>query len=352
MSNIIKDVYHENYSPVDYWDSLNIEFKEPKYDPIRGGFVAGRFESDLSFNLQDEYTLKKVLNKLDEEIKYIGKNDSRVIVNNENSSHALYHELGHRFILDLYLLTRQDNCPQQLKDDFNSIREWITTGEKTNKEYLYTKSYGNSKEKINEEKFAESIIRYLYKGKTPINRLNRAVDKIKKRIQELVNKFINNYQTEKYSIPLDIEIPKKVKSAMDRLIYYPRLDENVSNNEQSINVDDIDFSNEEPIKYVETVYLNKDTKEKINDLKNNYNYYFGYDSNLQTTTGNMRKIVLRMRNRLLMIPEVSNSSAQNLKQNVKKYIEPIIKSLAKDDVDNKGKYNGFINIFKNDKLGC
>lgn len=49
---------------------------------------------------------------------------------------------------------------------------------------------------------------------------------------------------------------------MDRLIYYPRLDENVSNNEQSINVDDIDFSNEEPIKYVETVYLNKDTKEK------------------------------------------------------------------------------------------
>lgn len=352
MSNIIKDVYHENYSPVDYWDSLNIEFKEPKYDPIRGGFVAGRFESDLSFNLQDEYTLKKVLNKLDEEIKYIGKNDSRVIVNNENSSHALYHELGHRFILDLYLLTRQDNCPQQLKDDFNSIREWITTGEKTNKEYLYTKSYGNSKEKINEEKFAESIIRYLYKGKTPINRLNRAVDKIKKRIQELVNKFINNYQTEKYSIPLDIEIPKKVKSAMDRLIYYPRLDENVSNNEQSINVDDIDFSNEEPIKYVETVYLNKDTKEKINDLKNNYNYYFGYDSNLQTTTGNMRKIVLRMRNRLLMIPEVSNSSAQNLKQNVKKYIEPIIKSLAKDDVDNKGKYNGFINIFENDKLAA
>lgn len=125
-----------------------------------------------------------------------------------------------------------------------------------------------------------------------------------------------------------------------------------SSPEQSINVDDIDFSNEEPIKYVETVYLNKETKEKINDLKNNYNYYFGYDSNLQTTTGNMRKIVLRMRNRLLMIPEVSNSSAQNLKQNVKKYIEPIIKSLAKDDVDNKGKYNGFINIFKNDKLAA
>lgn len=129
-------------------------------------------------------------------------------------------------------------------------------------------------------------------------------------------------------------------------------DDNIIKSEQSINVDDIDFSNEEPIKYVETVYLNKDTKEKINDLKNNYNYYFGYDSNLQTTTGNMRKIVLRMRNRLLMIPEVSNSSAQNLKQNVKKYIEPIIKSLAKDDVDNKGKYNGFINIFKNDKLAA
>lgn len=129
-------------------------------------------------------------------------------------------------------------------------------------------------------------------------------------------------------------------------------DDNIIKSEQSINVDDIDFSNEEPIKYVETVYLNKDTKEKINDLKNNYNYYFGYDSNLQTTAGNMRKIVLRMRNRLLMIPEVSNSSAQNLKQNVKKYIEPIIKSLAKDDVDNKGKYNGFINIFKNDKLAA
>lgn len=129
-------------------------------------------------------------------------------------------------------------------------------------------------------------------------------------------------------------------------------DDNIIKSEQSINVDDIDFSNEEQIKYVETVYLNKDTKEKINDLKNNYNYYFGYDSNLQTTTGNMRKIVLRMRNRLLMIPEVSNSSAQNLKQNVKKYIEPIIKSLAKDDVDNKGKYNGFINIFKNDKLAA
>lgn len=129
-------------------------------------------------------------------------------------------------------------------------------------------------------------------------------------------------------------------------------DDNIIKSEQSINVDDIDFSNEEPIKYVETVYLNKDTKEKINDLKNNYNYYFGYDSNLKTTTGNMRKIVLRMRNRLLMIPEISNSSAQNLKQNVKKYIEPIIKSLAKDDVDNKGKYNGFINIFKNDKLAA
>lgn len=238
MSNIIKDVYHENYSPVDYWDSLNIEFKEPKYDSIRGGFVAGRFESDLSFNLQDEYTLKKVLNKLDEEIKYIGKNDSRVIVNNENSSHVLYHELGHRFILDLYLLTRQDNCPQQLKDDFNSIREWITTGEKTNKEYLYTKSYRNSKEKINEEKFAESIIRYLYKGQTPINRLNKAIDKIKKRIEELVNKFINNYQTKKYSVPLDIEIPKKVKSAMDRLIYYPGLNENISNSEQENSFED------------------------------------------------------------------------------------------------------------------
>ncbi|WP_440338357.1 D-Ala-D-Ala carboxypeptidase family metallohydrolase [Megamonas funiformis] len=125
-----------------------------------------------------------------------------------------------------------------------------------------------------------------------------------------------------------------------------------SSPEQSINVDDFDFSNEKPVKYVDTIHINKDTKEKIDNIKDIYNYYFGYDSNLQTTTGNMRKIVLRMRNRLLMIPEVSNSSAQNLKQNVKKYIEPIIKSLAKDDVDNKGKYNGFINIFKNDKLAA
>lgn len=125
-----------------------------------------------------------------------------------------------------------------------------------------------------------------------------------------------------------------------------------SSPEQSINVDDFDFSNEKPVKYVDTIHINKDTKEKIDNIKDIYNYYFGYDSNLKTTTGNMRKIVLRIRNRLLMIPEISNSSAQNLKQNVKKYIEPIIKSLAKDDVDNKGKYNGFINIFKNDKLAA
>lgn len=238
ISNIIKEVYHENYSPIDYWESLNIEFKAPKYDPIRGGFVAGRFESYIRYSLQDEYTLGKVINKLDEEIKYLGKDDSRIIVNNESSSQALYHELGHRFILDLYLLTKQDNCPQQLKDDFNNIREWITTGEKTNKEYLYTKSYGNSKEKINEEKFAESIIRYLYKGQTPINRLNKAIYKIKKRIEELVNKFINNYQTEKYNVPLNVEIPKKVKSAMDRLIYYPDLNENISNSEQENSFED------------------------------------------------------------------------------------------------------------------
>lgn len=238
ISNIIKEVYHENYSPIDYWESLNIEFKAPKYDPIRGGFVAGRFESYIRYSLQDEYTLGKVINKLDEEIKYLGKNDSRIIVNNESSSQALYHELGHRFILDLYLLTKQDNCPQQLKDDFNNIREWITTGEKTNKEYLHVKNYGSSKENINEEKFAESIIRYLYKGQTPINRLNKAIYKIKKRIEELVNKFINNYQTEKYNVPLNVEIPKKVKSAMDRLIYYPGLNENISNSEQENSFED------------------------------------------------------------------------------------------------------------------
>lgn len=238
ISNIIKEVYHENYSPIDYWESLNIEFKAPKYDPIRGGFVAGRFESYIRYSLQDEYTLGKVINKLDEEIKYLGKDDSRIIVNNESSSQALYHELGHRFILDLYLLTKQDNCPQQLKDDFNNIREWITTGEKTNKEYLHVKNYGSSKENINEEKFAESIIRYLYKGQTPINRLNKAIYKIKKRIEELVNKFINNYQTEKYNVPLNVEIPKKVKSAMDRLIYYPGLNENISNSEQENSFED------------------------------------------------------------------------------------------------------------------
>ena len=238
ISNIIKEVYHENYSPIDYWESLNIEFKAPKYDPIRGGLVAGRFESYIRYSLQDEYTLGKVINKLDEEIKYLGKDDSRIIVNNESSSQALYHELGHRFILDLYLLTKQDNCPQQLKDDFNNIREWITTGEKTNKEYLHVKNYGSSKENINEEKFAESIIRYLYKGQTPINRLNKAIYKIKKRIEELVNKFINNYQTEKYNVPLNVEIPKKVKSAMDRLIYYPGLNENISNSEQENSFED------------------------------------------------------------------------------------------------------------------
>lgn len=238
ISNIIKEVYHENYSPIDYWESLNIEFKAPKYDPIRGGFVAGRFENYIRYSLQDEYTLGKVINKLDEEIKYLGKDDSRIIVNNESSSQALYHELGHRFILDLYLLTKQDNCPQQLKDDFNNIREWITTGEKTNKEYLHVKNYGSSKENINEEKFAESIIRYLYKGQTPINRLNKAIYKIKKRIEELVNKFINNYQTEKYNVPLNVEIPKKVKSAMDRLIYYPGLNKNISNSEQENSFED------------------------------------------------------------------------------------------------------------------
>ncbi len=242
ISNIIKEVYHENYSPIDYWESLNIEFKAPKYDPIRGGFVAGRFESYIRYSLQDEYTLGKVINKLDEEIKYLGKDDSRIIVNNESSSQALYHELGHRFILDLYLLTKQDNCPQQLKDDFNNIREWITTGEKTNKEYLHVKNYGSSKENINEEKFAESIIRYLYKGQTPINRLNKAIDKIKKRIEELVNKFINNYQTEKYNVPLNVEIPKKVKSAMDRLIYYQGFNENISNSEQENKFEDDIFT--------------------------------------------------------------------------------------------------------------
>lgn len=265
ISNIIKEVYHENYSPIDYWESLNIEFKAPKYDPIRGGFVAGRFESYIRYSLQDEYTLGKVINKLDEEIKYLGKDDSRIIVNNESSSQALYHELGHRFILDLYLLTKQDNCPQQLKDDFNNIREWITTGEKTNKEYLHVKNYGSSKENINEEKFAESIIRYLYKGQTPINRLNKAIDKIKKRIEELVNKFINNYQTEKYNVPLNVEIPKKVKSAMDRLIYYQGFNENISNSEQENKFEDDIFTldTHTDTRNGELKYLAK-VKEKMN----------------------------------------------------------------------------------------
>ena len=136
ISNIIKEVYHENYSPIDYWESLNIEFKAPKYDPIRGGFVAGRFESYIRYSLQDEYTLGKVINKLDEEIKYLGKDDSRITVNNESSSQALYHELGHRFILDLYLLTKQDNCPQQLKDDFNNIK--VDNYRRKNKQGIFT----------------------------------------------------------------------------------------------------------------------------------------------------------------------------------------------------------------------
>ena len=123
-----------------------------------------------------------------------------------------------------------------------------------------------------------------------------------------------------------------------------------------INIDDMDFSSENPITYNDVTHMSNDEKENIEDLKTTYNSYFGKDTKTKATSGLMRSAVLRIRNRLLMIPEVRNSppwftrdSERELKDNLQKYMVPVIKTLVRDDKTRIVIYNGLNTIINDDK---
>lgn len=116
-----------------------------------------------------------------------------------------------------------------------------------------------------------------------------------------------------------------------------------------INLDDMDFSSENPVNSSDITHMRKAEKENVETLKAIYNEYFGRDKETKVTTGLMRNAALRIRNRLLAIPEINDGLSES---DIKKYIEPVIKTLARDDVGRNYIYNGLINIIRNDRTGA
>ena len=161
----------------------------------------------------------------------------RVAFSGKASTVTLFHEMAHMFFSDFALIAESPLAPQKLKDDFKRLREWIGKGaDKTSKEYTQT-PYFNSEQRsksngepVDEERFAQAVVKHIADADTPIPWLNKLFTDLKAEIQSYIEKFMLKIQkalgkesekSKKWAnaYTFDFEIPADVKRIINEVVF-------------------------------------------------------------------------------------------------------------------------------------
>ena len=161
----------------------------------------------------------------------------RVAFSGKASTVTLFHEMAHMFFSDFALIAESPLAPQKLKDDFKRLREWIGKGaDKTSKEYTQT-PYFNSEQRsksngepVDEERFAQAVVKHIADADTPIPWLNKLFTDLKAEIQSYIEKFMlkikkalgkESEKSKKWAnaYTFDFEIPADVKRIINEVVF-------------------------------------------------------------------------------------------------------------------------------------
>jgi hypothetical protein len=107
------------------------------------------------------------------------------------------HEIGHAFLEDLIMMGRGENASEQVKRDYETVREWLGMGEEQDRPT-----------REQHEKFADGFLNYIETGQAPTKSLRGAFIRIKNWLRELFE--IGEIQR--------IEISDEVRQVYDRLL--------------------------------------------------------------------------------------------------------------------------------------
>lgn len=121
------------------------------------------------------------------------------------------HEMGHLFVMDLKEMSEIEGAPQWVKQDYETVSEWMAWEEGKAKEYVGTaweKEFTNLEENIMaaklagdvagcetlkdvfaQERFARGFELYLKSGGAPVNHLKRAFRRFKKWLTDIYKDF-------------------------------------------------------------------------------------------------------------------------------------------------------------------
>lgn len=118
---------------------------------------------------------------------------------------TIIHEKGHEWTEQLLRLAKEDDAPQQMKDDAETLKQWVGRSDKepvTGKE--------KSARTKSQEKFAKGFERYFMEGVAPSPTLAKLFDQFKQWLGAIYQNVRNSKRPGK--------IPENVKGVFDRIL--------------------------------------------------------------------------------------------------------------------------------------
>lgn len=109
---------------------------------------------------------------------------------------TVIHEAGHLFLDTLDKLSKMDDIPKEMKEDYQTIRDWLGAND------------GEELTVDQHEKFAKTFEAYMRDGKAPSTGLSRAFDKFKTWMTSVYKRIAD----------LGVEVSPEVKGVFDRML--------------------------------------------------------------------------------------------------------------------------------------
>lgn len=214
FANVMQTVYGEKeYTARDYISKLDLRREKIRIN-ARGYHAISRVRAEKEFLLNSAYIL-------------LGTQNST-----KQSVGVLIHELGHAILKELHNAVLNENCPERLRKDFQTIVKWISTTRKPRTSLVTEdRRHGGYKTDpyVNEEKFAQGLVNYFNNTNretvpkevaSAFSRIAEAIVDHIRRCVDWLNRAMrggnkdNISLAQKYGIP---EIPDDIAEAIDRI---------------------------------------------------------------------------------------------------------------------------------------
>jgi hypothetical protein len=189
-----------------YYDQLTVESKRPPTQDHAGDesstVVSGAqklsiadLEREISVAKQRFTAFQPGDGSPRAQIRIAGKNFDISLLKDANKS-SFIHETGHMFLEVMKSLSGRDDAPEQLKKDFQTIRDWMGLKD------------GEDIQTTHHEMFARAFEAYMMEGKAPSEALERTFGIFSKWLTKIYTTLTN----------LHVELSPDIRGVMDRML--------------------------------------------------------------------------------------------------------------------------------------